>query len=427
MSQRPYSRAVALCNGPQPVRDELANKGSFWLTFYTNYLGFKFPITANEPTCGIPHSDRRHTQGGEMRKPFLRTSCTASLLLAMFSSLLACGSDAGEKMSFVASPAVTTYYISLSGSDSNDGTLSTTPFLTWAKAFGVLNPGDTLVVKGGIYGANNGVADVRCGGEDDDYTTWTSASRCLTGPPYRKCGTCTAPITVRADEGQERLAYLQVAGVSKPYGGTWAGLRVLNCAYWEFHGLRVQGGDNPSNTGVSGVVDVWNSDHITLKRLLVHDTNRYANQHTLRVYKSSDVLVEETEAYNYRAHGFIATQSSRVIFRRNYANCNRYENIEGGFPQDKQATDPNIFPVGKNCSPATDINPNGTTVVQGAGFAFYPAEDSLMENNVAEHTSWGFLNLAATATNGLRTRRGIASMGTSPTPITATSASPATR
>jgi hypothetical protein len=47
--------------------------------------------------------------------------------------------------------AATTYYISPSGSDSNNGTSSSAPFKTFAKAFGVLPAGGELILLDGTY------------------------------------------------------------------------------------------------------------------------------------------------------------------------------------------------------------------------------------------------------------------------------------
>ena len=46
---------------------------------------------------------------------------------------------------------VTAYYVSPSGSDSNDGSSVATPFRTLSKAVTVLGPGTTLFVRGGVY------------------------------------------------------------------------------------------------------------------------------------------------------------------------------------------------------------------------------------------------------------------------------------
>jgi hypothetical protein len=50
------------------------------------------------------------------------------------------------------SATATEYYVSASGSDSNNGTSLDTPFLTIQKAAGLTNPGDTVYVTNGTYG-----------------------------------------------------------------------------------------------------------------------------------------------------------------------------------------------------------------------------------------------------------------------------------
>jgi parallel beta-helix repeat protein len=44
-----------------------------------------------------------------------------------------------------------TYYVSTNGSDANNGTSLSTPFRTINKAAGIVNPGDTVLVRGGVY------------------------------------------------------------------------------------------------------------------------------------------------------------------------------------------------------------------------------------------------------------------------------------
>lgn len=45
----------------------------------------------------------------------------------------------------------TTYYVATNGSDTNNGTTLTTPYATINKAASVVNPGDTVYVRGGVY------------------------------------------------------------------------------------------------------------------------------------------------------------------------------------------------------------------------------------------------------------------------------------
>lgn len=45
----------------------------------------------------------------------------------------------------------TTYYVSPNGSDNNNGTILSTPFNTIQKAAGVVNPGDKVYIRDGVY------------------------------------------------------------------------------------------------------------------------------------------------------------------------------------------------------------------------------------------------------------------------------------
>src|SRR5215470_13078561 len=73
-----------------------------------------------------------------------------------------------------------TYYLSPSGSNSNPGTSSGSPWQTFAFAIPRLQPGDTLVLRDGTYNrSNSGFPNILCG---------TGATN----------GTASQPITVKA-------------------------------------------------------------------------------------------------------------------------------------------------------------------------------------------------------------------------------------
>src|SRR5262245_14536553 len=65
---------------------------------------------------------------------------------SVFVSLSICLALAGS----VATAHAATYYVSPNGNDSSSGTQSS-PFRTVNRGVSVLNPGDTLLVRGGIY------------------------------------------------------------------------------------------------------------------------------------------------------------------------------------------------------------------------------------------------------------------------------------
>jgi hypothetical protein len=76
-----------------------------------------------------------------------------------------------------ASAAAATYYVATTGSDSNSGS-SASPFKTIQKAAGLVNPGDTVIVKDGVYtkpsGNSVGVVELSRGGSTNSYVTFKS-------------------------------------------------------------------------------------------------------------------------------------------------------------------------------------------------------------------------------------------------------------
>ena len=228
-----------------------------------------------------------------------------------------------------------TFYISPSGSDSNSGTSTSSPWKTFAYAIPRLQPGDMLVLMNGTYkGTNSGYPDINCN---------TNAVN----------GTATKPITIKAQN--ERQAFLQGDGSGRPF-------IMRACSYWNIEGLRAQNGDFPnegSGTGAGSVFVVTGSSNITMKRLLGTKNNRYKNSHIYIVNDSSDILIEESEAYYFHRHGFSIFQSSFVTLRRNYANSRGYADIAGG-------------------------NTSGHTTRGDEGLTFYLSDDSIMENNISE-------------------------------------------
>lgn len=87
--------------------------------------------------------------------------CFAITFIAIWASL----SNAGAS----------TYYVAKSGNDFNRGTL-TSPFRTIQKAADVVRPGDMVIVKKGVYTADNGnfVVNLNRGGNSKEWITFRS-------------------------------------------------------------------------------------------------------------------------------------------------------------------------------------------------------------------------------------------------------------
>jgi hypothetical protein len=230
-------------------------------------------------------------------------------------------------------PTGLTFYISPTGSDSNSGTSSSSPWKTFAFAIPQLQPGDTLILMDGTYNASNsGYLNINC----------------ATNAPN---GTATKPITVKAKN--ERKAFIQSNGTAAP-------VSIQNCSYWILEGIRAANADNSSSSNdKSHVFSVKNSSSIKLRRMLGAYPNRYYNAHVYSIGYSNNILVEESEAYYFHRHGFSIYQSSFVTLRRNYANSRGYPDLQDGYKSIQ-------------------------TNKGDEGLVFYNSTDSLMENNISE-------------------------------------------
>lgn len=233
------------------------------------------------------------------------------------------------------------YYISPNGSNANSGKELSKPWKTFEFAIPSLHPGDTLIMLDGIY------------------------QKDITGLPYINCddtkyanqGTKTAPITIRAQN--ERQAFLKSDGSA-------SALLMKNCSHWNVTGLRGASADLPEADGgkLKSVFTITRSNHVTLKRLLSTHSNRYFNAHTYEISNSSNILIEESEAYYFHRHGFDVYQSHHVTIRRSYVNSRGYKDLPDGYPSDRPGGD--------------------------ESYVFYRSSDSIVENSIAEFETRGF-------------------------------------
>lgn len=231
-------------------------------------------------------------------------------------------------------------YISPSGSDANPGT-SSQPYLTFAYATNSarLTPGDRLLLKDGTYTrAVTGMLSIDCNASQQD-------------------GTSGSHITIRAEN--ERRAYIRSDGSQTP-------IYIVNCSYWDFYGIHASSADFSGGSG--GVMDVNQSDHLDIRRMLLHHPNGCVNDHALSIFGNSDNLtVEENEVYDYYRHGIAFQEASdNAIVRFNYANSRNRADA--------------------SCRPAA----SDPTTMGDSGFVFYPSSNSFIENNITENVGTGF-------------------------------------
>nr|MBI4156194.1 DUF4082 domain-containing protein [Candidatus Woesearchaeota archaeon] len=230
------------------------------------------------------------------------------------------------------------FYISPSGSDSNKGT-SALPWKTFTYAIPKLNSGDTLILKDGTYArATTGFPNIDCSSNS-------------------KSGTASQPITLKAEN--ERKAFLQT-------DGTVHAIKVANCQYWQFEGLRMEGTDNPS--AGAEIMIVYKSDYLTIRRNIFRFNNRYFNVHLLTFYQGSESghLIEENEFYDFHRHAMDGSPVNNAIIRRNYCNSHNRADIPGGY------------------------GPSGPSTSGDGCFTLYPGANNVLENNIAENSGASF-------------------------------------
>ena len=231
-----------------------------------------------------------------------------------------------------------TYYISPSGSDSNDGLSSSYPWKTFSHAIPELDPGDTLIVMNGTYSvaAGTGLPSISCG---------TNANN----------GTEAQPITIQAQN--ERAPLLESTGDDN------TAFRMSGCSYWNVHGLRGKSADLATGDGGKqhSVFEISASNHIKLQRLLATHNNRYFNSQAISVGNSSYSLVEECEAYYFHRHGISIYRSDHITVRRCYVNSRGYSDIAEGCPSHA-----------------------GAEGLGDEGMTFYQTTDSINENCISE-------------------------------------------
>ena len=230
----------------------------------------------------------------------------------------------------------TTYFIDDNGNDGNNGTSSGTPWKTWSKAFSSSACGDTLTVMDGTYTIANGA--------------------------FLLTKVCTASTVYTVTAQNERAAFID------GNAGTFIPLYVSGGAYITVTGIRARSGDKtPSTGGVNlGPCNAYNSNHITFRRLICSDPNRYRNAgHVIQLYNTFDSLIEENEVYNFHRHGvYIGGGSSRNVIRRNYCNGRGKADLVGAEVEN---------PVdGPSEAHADDC------------FIVYPGSDNIFENNIAD-------------------------------------------
>ena len=89
------------------------------------------------------------------------------------------------------------------------------------------------------------------------------------------------------------------------------------CQWWTFEGLHLESTTVTSGT-IAEAFEIDASTNIMARRLLVRHNNGDTNSAVLQVYNSSNILVEESEAYDFTLAGISVVNGSNLTIRRNY-------------------------------------------------------------------------------------------------------------
>ncbi len=188
-------------------------------------------------------------------------------------------------------------YIGPGGSDEGPGTAEQ-PWGTFPHALANLAPGDSLILLDGEYRIDTtGLPDIDCaeGGN-------------------ARSGTMERPISLTAANARE--AYLRSDG-SVP------ALRLRGCDHWNL--TDVAGRSDDFLDGAGYVLEIVESFNIAARGLLFSHNNRYARGSLYLVWRSGDILIEDSEAYTFQQTGVGVLSSDRVTLRRLYLNTRDYE------------------------------------------------------------------------------------------------------
>jgi hypothetical protein len=231
-----------------------------------------------------------------------------------------------------------TYYISPSGSDSSSGSTSS-PWRTFGSALPRLRAGDSLLLKDGTYTL---------------FTTGMITINCA----IHANGTPSNPITVRAEN--ERRAFLSSNGLMRP-------ISVVNCSSWDISGIYVRS-DDAVIGGIGGLIGIYYSNHITIRRMLLVHPNGCINDHVVTVFAGSNNLIEENELYDFHRHG-IALEGGEMLstVRRNYSNSRGSADLW--------------------CSPF----PSWPNYRGDSSYITYPGSYNVIENNISEGNGVGYV------------------------------------
>jgi len=215
--------------------------------------------------------------------------------------------------------SATTYYVATNGSNSNNGTTTSTPWLTLQYGIDHVKAGDILYIRGGTYRTTGNAS--------------SSALLTMSG----MAGTSSSHITISAYPGEVPVLNLDNITTNQP--AVFA-LFMNGSTYLDLKGLTVTGLAQPSSaTNVAGFYTT-NSSHITIENCVCHHMGGYGftcNNSTYVTYKNCDAH-HCADPYSANgawenANGFGVTGGVAQNTSDNIAfdGCRSWNNADDGF------------------------------------------------------------------------------------------------
>jgi parallel beta-helix repeat protein len=188
-----------------------------------------------------------------------------------------------------------TYYVDTSGADTNDGS-ATTPWRTLQHAVDSVAPGDTILVRSGIY----------------------------EGMRIERSGRADAWITLKA--APEAVVLVNAPGPNNRHGSnieveTWEGDGIV--AYWIIERLEVA--DAP-NWGIDlrGSA-AGHSHHFVIRGNRVHDNGVKSGKSGIFTAFVDDLIIENNDSYDNGEHGiYLSNSGDRFLVRGNRLRHNTF-------------------------------------------------------------------------------------------------------
>ncbi len=305
----------------------------------------------------------------------------------------------------VALAAPTAYYVSGTGSDSNDGRSPNTPFRTIQRAADLTNPGDTVYIMDGVYNdiSTEGVVQITRSGLPGLPITYTvyPGHHPLIAPISGWNGILIAGasyiiidgLEIRGNNDNITLAEAeQNANPNSPtYNTNCLLIRQNNATGAIPHHIIVR--NNDIHKCAAGGIATVHADHLTIERNRVHSNawySIYANS-GISIYEPVDV--DSYTGYKMFVRNNIAYDNESRV---KWYVCNCYSDGNGIIIDDTKHTQDNGRPYNGRTLVVNNISFNNG----GSGIHAYASEHVDIVNNTAYLNSrfpaLNYANIAAT-------------------------------